>query len=348
MVELNDKTIRTVACPTCFLCGSQGVLLYQALGDRIFDAPGQWNFRKCPNIRCGLLWLDPMPTEDDIGKAYQNYYTHNNPAVGSHSWRWRLCCFIKECYLSLKYGYRNKTAMNLKQLLGIISYLHPGQRAEADFSVMYQPALPGGRLLDVGCGTGQTIELMQNLGWQVEGVDFDPAAIENARNKGLNVRLGQLEEQQYIDNYFDVITMSHVIEHIHNPLSIVRECRRILKPGGCLVIVTPNVKSFGRLYFKTAWLSLDPPRHLHIFSLSALSNLVKKAGFKISRLESVIRNADGLFIASRRIKKTGRHVWGSPASQVTQIWALCMLLLEWSFLKLGLDLGEEIALIAEK
>jgi hypothetical protein len=79
----SDNKIRTYSIKNCYICGSQGELLYQDLKDRIFSAPGKWNFLKCPNFECGLMWLDPMPLKEDIFRAYQNYFTHkdtsNNP-----------------------------------------------------------------------------------------------------------------------------------------------------------------------------------------------------------------------------------------------------------------------------
>ena len=68
--------IRTCSRERCFLCGRPGTVVYQRLCDRIFGAPGEWSLKKCPAKDCGLVWLDPMPTEEDILKAYQDYYTH--------------------------------------------------------------------------------------------------------------------------------------------------------------------------------------------------------------------------------------------------------------------------------
>src|SRR5690348_6884927 len=68
--------IRSRSCPNCYLCKASGKLLYEGLTDRLFDAPGSWSLKLCPNPSCGLIWLDPMPIESDIAKAYERYYTH--------------------------------------------------------------------------------------------------------------------------------------------------------------------------------------------------------------------------------------------------------------------------------
>lgn len=347
MVQQSNNEIRTRPCPDCYLCGAQGKPLYQGLKDRLFGASGEWNLKKCPNPECGLVWLDPMPLEEDISKAYQNYYTHQDRYI-SNTWPRRVYRLVKEGYLAHKYGYHSELDLSWKKVLGMLIYLHPGRRADFDISVMYLPAQPNGRLLEVGCGSGQMLKFMQDLGWCVEGVDFDPAAVENAKAKGLQVRLGTLESQEYPEDYFDAIIMSHLIEHVHDPLQLLRECNRILRPGGNLVVVTPNGESWGHKLYGDAWRGLEPPRHLHVFTIPSLHCLAEKAGFKKLRISTTIRGANGLFMASRSIQRTGKHVNGGPQPRAVRIWARGMQLAEWAILKVKPDVGEEIALMGEK
>ena len=77
---MNATEIKTRPVPNCFLCGSAGEVLYSKMRDRNYSAPGEWSGRGCSKPGCGLIWLDPQPIEEDIGKAYQTYYTHNQPA----------------------------------------------------------------------------------------------------------------------------------------------------------------------------------------------------------------------------------------------------------------------------
>ena len=361
MTDQQSQTeIRSRPCPDCYLCSARGDPLYSGLRDRLFGAPGEWSLRKCPSSECGLVWLDPMPLEEDIGKAYETYYTHYAPGQSVQTGATlakRLKQFlrtgyvgryVRAGYIARKYGYCAERVGIWQKWVGLIEYLRVGQRAWLDFQLMYLPANPSGRLLDVGCGSGQMLSVMAELGWQAEGVDFDPAAVQHARSKGLQVRLGTLEEQRYPNAHFDAITMSHLIEHVHDPIALLAECYRILKPGGALVVVTPNVESYGHKRFGSHWRGLEPPRHLHLFSQRSLCTVVSEAGFTRASTATTIRDADRYLAASRALQRTGRHKMGAPEPRTIRVWAWYMQVLEWVVLKLKPDIGEELALIGEK
>jgi 2-polyprenyl-3-methyl-5-hydroxy-6-metoxy-1,4-benzoquinol methylase len=295
------------------------------------------------------MWLDPKPLEQEISKFYQNYHEiEENPPI-PQTWLRRAYLWITKAYLAYKYdGYQSDRFSDWEKWIGLLVYLHPGRRADLDFSVMYLPAKVGSRLLDVGCGNGGMLKRMQGLGWCVEGVDFDPVAVENAKGKGLDVRLGTLETQGYPENHFDVITLSHLIEHVHDPLRLLLECRRILRPHGRLLLVTPNNGSWGHRIFGETWLHLDPPRHFHIFNLPSIRHLITKAGFQEPRLSTIIRDASGTFIASRSIRHKRKHKRSVHQPRSTQIWGRMMQFLEWGILKINPNAGEEILLLADK
>jgi ubiquinone/menaquinone biosynthesis C-methylase UbiE len=182
----------------------------------------------------------------------------------------------------------------------------------------------------------------------VEGIDADPLGVKAARAKGLNVQLGDVSAIGYADNCFDAITLSHVIEHVHDPVGLLRECARLLKPGGVVAILTPKSRSLGPAIYGSSWLHLDPPRHLHIFNPVLLSALVNKAGlFNLVEMTS-IRDANNLFLASRSIRASGTHVMGAPSGVLLRIWARTMQLIEWLLLKVMPRSGEEILLLARK
>lgn len=342
--------IRTIKQPKCLVCKGDGKIHYENQIDKLFKASGEWNLKKCTNAACGLIWLDPMPIEDDIGKAYQSYYTHQQDERSNDTLSKRIYSYIKHCYLSYKFDYLKIITKDSfwHRVLGKLMYLHPGRRADLDFSIMYLKSKDNGLLLEIGCGSGSMLKNMELLGWQVEGVEVDPKAVEIARKKGLNVFLGDLHSQKYPNDHFDAITISHVIEHVHKPLELIEECRRILKSSGTISIVTPNTLSLGHLLYKSSWLHLDPPRHLHLFSPVSLSNLVQESGLKIKSILTTLRDAQNLYLACRSIEKNGSYVMGSDSDIVFIIWARTMQLVEWFVMKIMPNKGEEIVVIAKK
>jgi 2-polyprenyl-3-methyl-5-hydroxy-6-metoxy-1,4-benzoquinol methylase len=342
--------IRTQACPNCFVCGSGGERIYHGVRDRLFSAPGSWNLKKCRNKSCGLMWLDPMPLAEDIGKAYETYYTHahQDKDFAKESLSRRLLRLIRAGYLARTYGYFADDLSSAHKLLGLLAYLNPFRRAWLDFSVMYLPFRPGNRLLEIGCGTGSMLKIMQDLGWDVEGIDFDPVAVENCRRKFLDVRLGMLEDQHFPANSFDAITMSHLIEHVPDPEALLQQCFRLLKPNGYLSVVTPHSEALGHRLFGPSWFCLDPPRHLNLFAVNSLKRVAERAGFRRVKVVTTMRDACETFIASRSIQRTRRFQMGSPHSRLAFACGRSLQILEWVLLTLGFAVGEELTLIARK
>ncbi|MGH2395464.1 MAG: class I SAM-dependent methyltransferase [bacterium] len=135
---------------------------------------------------------------------------------------------------------------------------------------------PRGRLLDVGCGSGRFLVHMRDLGWEVTGVEPDPVAVRVAhRSFHLNVASGTLEDAGFPESCVDVVTMNHVIEHVPDPISSLRECNRVLREGGRLVVVTPNVHSLGHWYFNHSWRGLEVPRHLQLLHGSGIAGVCR-------------------------------------------------------------------------
>jgi SAM-dependent methyltransferase len=302
--------IRSRPCPNCCLCGALGEPLYNGLTDRLFDAPGEWNLKRCSDSNCGLLWLDPMPLEEDIGIAYRTYFTHAAPEGAPPPLpprrRRRAAEFFRSAYRAWRFNYGDGAGKPFRWLLALPILFSRIECDGLDIPLRYLAATPRGRMLDVGCGDGSIVKLAQDLGWHAEGVDVDPEAVKKARRKGLTVRQGKIERQGYPADSFDLVLMNHVIEHVHDPLGTLTEIRRVLRPGGVAVVTTPNAGSWGHRRFGRYWRGLEPPRHLHIFNGHNLCALTKSAGLAGASISSTLRITGYFFVQSRRVLRFGR------------------------------------------
>jgi SAM-dependent methyltransferase len=262
------------ACPVCG-CGKRRVL-YAGLRDRAFRAaPGSWTLVRCQD--CRSAYLDPRPTPETIELAYRSYYTHGPttlaPPVG------RLRQGLANDYRRARWGYAQGPAIPGGR---VIPRVAPSRAALVDREIRHLPATPGGRLLDVGCGSGAFLAQMTALGWRAEGVDPDPAAVASASEAGLSVTQGTLADLDPGEhgNSFDAVTLSHVIEHLHDPAENLRRISVLLRPGGRVWIATPNLEALGLRRFGRDWLGLDPPRHLVLFTRASLERLLRNTGFE--------------------------------------------------------------------
>jgi SAM-dependent methyltransferase len=137
-----------------------------------------------------------------------------------------------------------------------------------------------GRVLDVGCGAGLFLASMAARGWTTVGVEPNRAYAHALRSEHhLNVISGGIEALGPRSEPFDAVTMFDVIEHVPDPLDTLAHVRRLVRPGGVLVLTTPNVLSLERRLFGQHWQALQPPDHLTLFSSSGLQAMLRRAGF---------------------------------------------------------------------
>jgi 2-polyprenyl-3-methyl-5-hydroxy-6-metoxy-1,4-benzoquinol methylase len=136
-----------------------------------------------------------------------------------------------------------------------------------------------GRLLDIGCATGDFLVAARQAGWQTQGVELSAYAVEVARRHGLDVRVGTLTEAHLPPASFDAVTMLDVIEHLSDPLSELKEVHRVLRPGGIVCLETPNWQSIYRRLLRRRWAALQPRVHLVYFERRTATDLLERAGF---------------------------------------------------------------------
>lgn len=145
------------------------------------------------------------------------------------------------------------------------------------------------RLVDIGCSRGQFVGFAAQAGFQAEGVEPAPDIAAAARELGLNVRTGLLEAQQYPDAAFDAASLFEVVEHLREPLPLLKECRRILKPGGVLLISTGNAASWTVAAIGARWDYFHIEKdggHISFFNPKSIAMLAHNTGFSVERIET--------------------------------------------------------------
>jgi 2-polyprenyl-3-methyl-5-hydroxy-6-metoxy-1,4-benzoquinol methylase len=245
-----DSGIEWEECD-CPLCGGHSWSPLVEAPDRLAGNSGRW-FLVVQCHDCGLCFTNPRPSHHSMTQFYASAYpAHANKTPRLPWWRRMLSRLRRD---------------NRKCL----------------------PLEGNGRLLDFGCGGGSYLLRMHEQGWDVTGLDLAASAIQTIPSRrGLRTFVGTLPHAELRDETFDVITMWQSLEHVHEPQEVLREARRLLAPGGKLIIATPNIDSLPFRWFGHAWYGLDLPRHLTHFAPWTLRLMLHRAGFRVGRIRMV-------------------------------------------------------------
>jgi SAM-dependent methyltransferase len=160
--------------------------------------------------------------------------------------------------------------------------------------------------------------------------------------------LGELEDQHYQDETFDAIVMKHLIEHVRDPVRLLAECRRILKPGGMLLLLTPNKDSSAHKIFGRFWLGLDVARHIQIFSAPTVSMLMEKSGLELFSLRSTLRISHFVWLASYCSSRFGKSVYTQKPGGSTRLRGYLFMVHLWLESLFNHWAGDELEAIARK
>ena len=150
------------------------------------------------------------------------------------------------------------------------------------------------RLLEVGCGSGILLQEAMSRGWRVDALELSAelAAAARRNNPGATIITGNIENHESSGSAYDAIISLDVLEHVHSPMTMIENCRELLKPGGLLMLQTPNTRSLRSRTRGAKWEMLDPEQHLNLFSPDALRVLLTTVGFDI--LEMTTASGSGL------------------------------------------------------
>ncbi|MDD5679710.1 MAG: class I SAM-dependent methyltransferase [Candidatus Omnitrophica bacterium] len=340
-------TIKMEAFPDCIICGIHGEGIYNGLVDNFCGVKGEFSISRCP--KCGLLWLNPRPSADDVDKCYgSNYFTHEGDFNYKRGPLAPLKDAVRGAILCGKYGYRHLHKKHVLCRAGKLLSKIPAVASKATYGMesLFPFFKTSGFIVDIGCGSGEYLEIMQRLGWSVLGVEPDLIAAGVAEKNGIPVFKGTLKEAGLEASSADQIVMRHVIEHVPDPLDTINECFRILKKGGRLIIRTPNAGSLSHEVFKRNCLILEAPRHMFVFSPKTARRIFEKSPFKEFSVTTSAKTAECIYDHSVLISKAnGTLDMKNKTPQKGRFWFA----LKESFLcRCGQERGEEIEIIAVK
>lgn len=193
---------------------------------------------------CGLVYVNPRPDNEALKHLYDEYHQRNGKVVSD---------------------WAKLMGKNFKEILLFLNKALPDK----------------GKLLDIGCGYGHFIEIMKQQGWSVYGIDLSPKVLLYAKEKGLDVLETSIDDVSVPDEYFDVVTAFYVLEHVTNPLHVLKNMYKMLKPCGILVLRVPHTTPIIRIlsFFRIKNNLYDTPYHLFDYSPEIIIQLLKKAGF---------------------------------------------------------------------
>jgi SAM-dependent methyltransferase len=243
-IELED-----VPCPLGCGAGDDVVLIGH---DRLQGLPGKFRVVRCRG--CALMRTNPRPARSSIGAYYlPEYGPYLGTRITSQTDRPR-------------------------------SFWRSMARRVFPFNAERLPPLKPGRMLEVGCASGEFMHRMAARGWEVEGIEFSPEAAASARPLGYSVHVGPLETAPSPAVPYDLVVAWMTLEHLHDPVLGLRKLRDWTRSGGWLVASVPNAGTLEFRLFKDAWYALHLPNHLYHFTPKTLGRMLGRAGWRVDRI----------------------------------------------------------------
>lgn len=241
----------------CHLCGVDDTEILFRKRDKLGITDDEFQVVECKH--CGLLYLNPRPTEAEMGKFYPETYSWKETMeADSFAVKW-----VRKLEKRYRYHLLEDEVSKVMK--------HTGRNS--------------GRVLDIGCGTGDRLDVFRNKGFETWGVETSDSANYARDRLHLNVSRGDLFSAAFPDRFFDVVTLYNVLEHTHHPTRVCREIHRILKDNGFLAIQVPNKNCLQYRIFKKRWAAFDVPRDLYYFGAEILGPLLGKIGFVLREMD---------------------------------------------------------------
>jgi 2-polyprenyl-3-methyl-5-hydroxy-6-metoxy-1,4-benzoquinol methylase len=238
----------------CPICRSETELVFQGLYDDRYGYPDLFDLLRCKS--CGHRHVPAQFTPEQLGQLYTRYYPRGDFDIES---------FRAE-----------------REEHGFEAWL-TGAQASA-----FRHVPRNVRVLDIGCGIGTTLAYHKNRGCEAFGIEADGNVQAIAKRHGLNISQGIFDGSQFESGSFDFVTLDQVAEHVMDPHALMRGVARVLRPGGKVIITTPNPDSFGARLYGRRWLNWHTPYHIQFYTRRSLRLVAEAAGLKLSGLGVVM------------------------------------------------------------
>lgn len=237
----------------CPICKNKFNIKKSVLFDDRYAYPGRFNLLECSE--CKHKFLDASFRETELSELYSKYYPRSSFKIEN---------------------YKPHQESN-----GVFSWLQ-GEKAST-----FRWVPKNVKILDIGCGFGESLGYHQARGCEVWGVEADDNISRVADKFGFNVKVGLFSAKDYEKNFFDYITMDQVVEHLTNPISTLNDMSGILKGSGHIILSTPNANGWGAKFFGKRWINWHAPYHLQFFSLESLKILAESSGFEVEKIQTI-------------------------------------------------------------
>jgi SAM-dependent methyltransferase len=246
----NDAQTSAEICP---VCRGQVDEVFGGLFDDRYGYPALFSLRKCRS--CGHRFVPAHFTHEELGDLYTSYYPRKNFDIDSFQ--------------------------PAREVAGFRAWLS-GERGSAFRWVPKNVAV-----LDIGCGVGHTLAYHQARGCDAVGIEADDNVLAIAARYGLNIVRGVFDGSQFETSSFDYVTLDQVAEHVLDPVALMRGVHRVLKPGGWVVITTPNPDSLGARLFGRYWLNWHVPYHMQFYTKRSMKKLASAAGLRLAKAYTI-------------------------------------------------------------
>jgi len=241
----------------CPVCGAHGLHIFQSAYDDRYGYPGTFPLQRCSVCRHVHLQVSFSP--ESMRDLYSSYYPRSVFNVEDHRPH--------------------------KEISGFKAWFDGVKSSTFRW-------VPGNvRVLDIGCGFGESLGYHLARGCDVYGVEADENIRRVADRYGYKVHVGLFDPDAYEEDYFDYVTMDQVIEHVSDPVQTVKGIERVLKPGGLAILSTPNAQGWGARLFKSRWIHWHAPYHQQFFSMESMRITAEKAGFEFVESRTITNSA---------------------------------------------------------